>query len=336
MIRQLKQDFREKARNANIPLEVTFELTYRCNLSCVHCYLKGETCEEMTTGEIFAVIDQLAECGTLHLIFTGGECLLREDFFDIAGYARSKNLALSLITNATLIDGPTAKKFKDLNFLEVSVSIYGLNCHDRITSTKGSFIKSHEAIKHLIRENVSVQVKTPVMNLNFNEIEQLSVFCEQLGLDFAPNPFITMCSDGTRKTLALRMDDGQLSRYTCERIESGERASGFNSFCNTGRSVAAISPSGDVFPCIAFKKSIGSLKKQSFSDIWNNSPYLSFLRSLELAHMKECSVCTVRNVCRLCPAEALEEDGDILSPHKEACRIAYMRHKLINERKCKC
>lgn len=324
-----RQLFRNNAKKANIPFEVTMELTYRCNLSCVHCYLREGTGDELGTAEIIKIIDQLNDCGTLHLVFTGGEPLLRDDFFDIAFHARQRGLALTLLTNGTLIDSAAARRIKSLDFYEVSISLYGFDCHDRVTGVKGSLDNTLNAIKYLTREGTAVDIKTPVMNCNYNEIPQIEKFCEQNGLSYSPNPSITICSDGTKDTLGFRMSDKELGRYMLKRVRGGEKIGGFRVFCNTGRSMAAVSPSGDVFPCIALKKVAGNLREKSFLEIWDQSPYLKWLRGLDLSCMEECCACNLKEFCQLCPAEALEEEGDLLRPHIEACRIAKKRHKII-------
>ena len=106
-----------------IPFKVDWEITYRCNLRCSHCYQTGASGEkELTTEEIYSALDELADLGCLYLTFTGGEILLREDLFDIAKYARKKEFAIRLFTNGTLIDEKVADKIKNLSPLSVEIS----------------------------------------------------------------------------------------------------------------------------------------------------------------------------------------------------------------------
>src|SRR5207244_9437757 len=86
-----------------LPLSVHFDLTYRCNERCVHCYLDHEDHGEMTTAEVKDVLDQLASSGTLFLTFSGGELLLRKDFFELLAYARRLQFDVKIKTNAILI-----------------------------------------------------------------------------------------------------------------------------------------------------------------------------------------------------------------------------------------
>ena len=104
----------KKTMDKFIPFKLDWELTYRCNLKCAHCYQTGLSYgEELSTKKIYSILDELASLGCLYITFTGGEILLRKDFLDIAQYARKKNFALRLFTNGTLIDPGTADKIKD-------------------------------------------------------------------------------------------------------------------------------------------------------------------------------------------------------------------------------
>ncbi|UCG54887.1 MAG: radical SAM protein, partial [Dehalococcoidia bacterium] len=86
------------AREA-IPLNVLFELTYRCNVHCSHCYVVDRSGVELSFNEIASILRQLADDGCLFLTLTGGEVLLRNDFLEIARYARGLGFALKVFTN---------------------------------------------------------------------------------------------------------------------------------------------------------------------------------------------------------------------------------------------
>src|SRR5207249_7513716 len=94
----------EKGARQRVPVQAMIELTYGCNLRCVHCYNPTHQAkDELATAQITALIDQLAEAGCLHLAFTGGEIFTRKDAFEIFAYAKAKGFSITLLTNATLI-----------------------------------------------------------------------------------------------------------------------------------------------------------------------------------------------------------------------------------------
>ena len=85
----LIQEMSDKAQRLGIPLGVQFDLTYRCNERCVHCYLDHDDRDEMTTAEIKDLLEQMAEAGVFFLTFSGGEIMMRRDFFAIVEHAGS-------------------------------------------------------------------------------------------------------------------------------------------------------------------------------------------------------------------------------------------------------
>ena len=120
----LMQEINERALKLGVPISVQFDVTYRCNERCVHCYLDHDDHGEMTTAEIKDVLEQLAEAGVFFLCFSGGEVLMRRDFFPILEYARSLLFCVKVKTNAFMIREKEADRFRDLGVESVQVSIY--------------------------------------------------------------------------------------------------------------------------------------------------------------------------------------------------------------------
>ena len=139
-------DLREKAIEQKIPIAVHLDLTYRCNLDCIHCYIVKQDRPELSTKEVKNILKQLAEAKTLYLTLSGGEILIREDFFEIISYARKLGFSLRLLTNGVLIDEKTADGIASLYPELVAISLYSANpeTHDKITNRYGSFDKTIE------------------------------------------------------------------------------------------------------------------------------------------------------------------------------------------------
>ncbi|MBA7650017.1 putative mycofactocin radical SAM maturase MftC [subsurface metagenome] len=140
----------EKSAQEKIPLKASFELTYQCNLRCLHCYVprrqktQGQkTTEELSYSKVCSILDQLADLGCFHLNLTGGESLRRPDFFKILTYAKKKGFYTILLTNATLITPQVADNLADLNINQVDISLYGItpHTHEKITQIPGSFTR---------------------------------------------------------------------------------------------------------------------------------------------------------------------------------------------------
>jgi radical SAM protein with 4Fe4S-binding SPASM domain len=326
-----------KASEHNIPISVLLELTYRCNLTCSHCYIDKKNMKELPQQVLKDIIDQLAEQGTLFLTLSGGEIFLRKDFFQIAHYASSKNFAINLFTNGTLINERTADAVAELSPWRVEISIYGAKkeTHDGITGVKGSWKKSLNAIKLLKARGVSVILKVLWMKENINEAAEILRLKDNLGVGFRASELISPCSDGCTKPLRHRLDEQQiialnklLRNYEKEHSNSTSNIddnkadlSQINP-CGAGINYAAISPCGELYPCVMFPQSVGNIVETSFQKIWKESAFLKKLRDTHLSDLEECKNCPLIFKCPRCPAMTALEEGHFLKSWKEACRIA--------------
>jgi len=322
-----------KAREKRIPLNATFELTYRCNLRCNHCYLEEGTSGELTTSEVFLAIDQLVEAGTLKVVFTGGEALVREDFFDIAGYARKRNMAVSLISNGTLIDEKAVEKMKQLHFSSLMISLYGITpqTHESVTRVEGSVSKTLKAISLLRKNGFEVQIKTPVMKQNVDEITKIDDFCNGIEVKLNASPLLSPATNGSTRPLKYRLSDDELRRYMLWEVGTGKKTAGLTRTCNAGLSNVSISALGKVFPCNVLRLEAGGLRQESFAKIWSYSPVFQWIRDIKMEDFRGCSQCELLGACTRCPGQALSEEGDMLSSCRESCRITRIRKEVEDE-----
>ncbi len=95
---------------SRVPLSGSIEITFRCNLRCVHCYISDYSGDgEMTTPEILRILDEIADAGCLWLLLTGGEVLSRTDFPEIYLHAKRRGFLLTVFSNGVLFDDRIAK-----------------------------------------------------------------------------------------------------------------------------------------------------------------------------------------------------------------------------------
>src|SRR5438067_8903365 len=141
----------QRALDLGIPISVHMDLTYRCNERCVHCYLDHDDRGEMTTEEIKGILDQLAEAGVFFLTLSGGEPLMRKDFFEIVAHARALMFNVKVKTNGLLIGEKEARQLLSLGIESVQLSLYShrAEIHDGITKVKGSLERTTKAIRFL-------------------------------------------------------------------------------------------------------------------------------------------------------------------------------------------
>lgn len=170
------------------PFLVVWDLTYACNLRCKHCYANaGKPLEdELTTKEAKKTVKILADAGVPILAFSGGEPLIRKDFFEIARCAADYGMYTAIATNGTLITKATAKKMRsvDLKFVQASLDGATAETHDAFRATPGAFQRTIQGIKNCVEEGLFVNVATTATRLNYSEIPKIIDLCEKLRVNW--------------------------------------------------------------------------------------------------------------------------------------------------------
>ena len=160
---------------------VIWNLVRRCNLTCLHCYSISADVDfpgELTTDEVFRVMNNLRGFRVPVLILSGGEPLLRRDLFEIAARAKSIGFYTGLSTNGTLIDAPMAGRIAAIGFDYVGVSLDGLReTHDRFRRKAGAFDASLAGIRHCRDRGVKVGVRFTLTQDNAHDLNALIALC---------------------------------------------------------------------------------------------------------------------------------------------------------------
>jgi len=340
------------------PLSVHFDLTYRCNERCVHCYLDHDDHGELSTSECLGVLEEIARAGTLFLTFSGGEIFLRPDLFEILGAARRLHFDISLKTNALMITRERAAKLRELGVRKVQISVYSDEpaVHDAITKVPGSLARTLTAIPMLLEEGVKVKLACPLMRQNLLAYRGVMALAEKLGVPYLLDMTITPMMDGTDGPLAHRVPASALlpvlqdsALHACRPaadatpanspadipaaigsgVSSGLESSAYEDLtCSAGHNSCYISPYGDVFPCVQLPQAAGNLRRERFGEIWNHSPKLEELRAVRESQLPVCSKCEIRTYCERCPGLALMEGGDLLGAYERACELAEQKARL--------
>ena len=172
------------------PFLVVWQFTNACNLRCKHCYANATPKpkpEELTTKEAKDFIDEMAEDGVVAIAFSGGEPLMRKDFFEVASYAKKKDFYVAVATNGTLITPRIAKKLKRcVHYVEVSLD--GVEkTHDSLRGIHGAFRRSVTGIRNCVSEELDVGIAPTITRYNLKEIPDLLEFAKKLKV----NRFIT-------------------------------------------------------------------------------------------------------------------------------------------------
>jgi len=166
---------------------VIWNLIRRCNLTCKHCYsISADTDfpHELTTGQVFEVMDDLKQFGVPVLILSGGEPLLRPDIFDIAHRAKAMGFYTALSTNGTLIDESNIDPIAEVGFDYLGISIDGIaETHDRFRRKEGAFDASMAALRLCRGRGIKVGLRFTMTQDNAEELPRLLELMETEGID---------------------------------------------------------------------------------------------------------------------------------------------------------
>lgn len=165
---------------------VAWEITRRCNLSCVHCRASAQ--DHVYEGELshdkgIALLDQIREVGQPIIILTGGEPMLRDDVYDLAAHGTKIGLRMVMAPNGTLITDDTAHRMKESGIKRISVSIDGHDAasHDAIRGEPDAFEKAMNGLAIARKNGLEFQINTTVSIANYRNIEKIHDLAVSIG-----------------------------------------------------------------------------------------------------------------------------------------------------------
>jgi radical SAM protein with 4Fe4S-binding SPASM domain len=165
---------------------VVWNMTNRCNLKCLHCYINAEDRayrDELSTDEAKAFIDDICRMGCPVLLFSGGEPLLREDLFELGRYAAAGGIRPVISTNGTLITPQMAEKIKQAGFQYVGISIDGAEAtHDHFRQHPGCFRAAIAGIKNCVAAGVKAGVRLTINIHNYKDLPAVLDIVEREGI----------------------------------------------------------------------------------------------------------------------------------------------------------
>jgi mycofactocin radical SAM maturase len=302
------------------PVNVTWEVTYACNLSCIHCLSDAgkKHKDELTTTECRQVIDALAAMKVFQFNIGGGEPFMRPDFLDLMDYAHSKGMVTCISTNGTLIDDDVSRRL-DNNLVYIQVSLDGASpeSNDAIRG-QGSFDKVIQALESLRKRDIEVSINCVLTRRSFPELDNMVKLAADFGAKLRVSRF-RPSGRGKDSWQQLNIDKKQMLAFSdwlnshllvstgdsFFSISNEERRTLGLNMCGACKLTCCISPEGNVYPCAFLQDEeflAGNLPHNDFADIWENSPVFHSFRALEI---KSCESCHRFDLCHGgCPAIA--------------------------------
>ena len=336
--------------NCPIPFRLHVDLTNACNERCVHCYVPQTGIRYFIEDAIAEkVIAEFRDMGGLQLTLSGGECLLHPQFKKILRYARSQDLAVSILSNLTMLDEDMASLFKDLSLSLVQTSLYSMDplIHDSITKIKGSFFKTKTAIEMLHKLDVPVQISCPCMRLNYQGYKDVIKYANGMKMKSSTDFIMMGRSDGSIDNLNNRLtlsESESLMRAIFEHdpeMQAIVRSSKQEDvhvkredepICGVGIDSICLNADGNYYACSGFQGfPLGNCYSQTLSYVWNESPQILYLRKLRRGDIPRCVSCMDADFCSVCLVRNFNENGDMLKVAEHFCDVARLNHQLFDE-----
>jgi mycofactocin radical SAM maturase len=289
------------------PVNLTWEVTLACNLRCRHCLSASgvPAPRELDTAEALQVVEQLHRARIFQVNFGGGEPFLRPDFEKILDACHERRLVTCVSTNGTLIDAPRVKRLSRSGLVAIQVSLDGAS-EATCDALRGAGTHRHavEALRLLADSPIPTSINTVLTSLNATEIPALHDLATRLGVSFRVSRF-RPSGRGAQGWEGLRPSAAQLLDFSSWLSSTAGVRTGDSFFsltpqerqglglnlCGAAKLTCCLGPSGDVYPCAFLQRKefrAGSLRSETFQEIWDRSPIFASFRNLRIHSCESC------------------------------------------------
>lgn len=334
-------------KGSRYPFSGSIDLTARCNLGCVHCYInepagnRAERARELSTAQVLGILDQVADAGCLFLLVTGGEPLLRPDFSEIYRHAKRLGLLVTLFTNGTLLTEKTADLLAELPPFGIEVTLYGATAgtYDRVTRVPGAYARCRRGIDMVLKRGLPLSLKSVIIRENRHELEQMQALARELGVQFRYDGVLWPRLDGGREPLAHRLspedlvaidqDDTERQQEWAKLADEAEgklvRSERVYT-CGATMFSFHVSSSGRMSMCMVARQPSYDLKDMAFLEAWQR---LGELPGLKRQGHTECETCSVGELCFQCPGWSQVVHGDNEMVVEYVCTLGRLRRAQV-------
>jgi mycofactocin radical SAM maturase len=300
------------------PICLTWELTYACNLACVHCLSSSGRRDprELTTDEAKTVLDELRALQVFYINLGGGEPMLRRDFFELVDYSVGNGIGVKFSTNGSYLDAAAARRLAAMDYLDVQISLDGTDAatNDGVRGT-GSYAAARRAMDHLAAAGFGpFKISVVVTRHNVDQLDEFKALADGYGAQLRVTR-LRPSGRGADSWTQLHPTNDQQHQIYRWLLDHGEHVLTGDSFfhlnalgeplpglnmCGAGRVVCLIDPIGDVYACpfvIHDEFRAGSVREPGgFTKIWRHSDLFRSLREPESAGA--CASCGSYDACQ--------------------------------------
>ncbi|HOT94242.1 MAG TPA: radical SAM protein [Methanoregulaceae archaeon] len=326
-----------------------FELTHRCNLACRFCYarsgpgLRPGPVRELSASDWVRIAREATDAGMTFLLLTGGEVLLRPDFFRIYEPLTRMGLVISVFTNGTLVTEQVAERLARAPPSRTEITLYGATSAtcETVTGVPGSYHACRAGIEALLAHGIPLGLKTTLTRQNVGELEAMRRMAQDWGVPFSASWLLARRPDGARS----RVEDCRLSPSEGIALEAADRATsdewtglaqgqtakkiGNAFYCHAGKSAFAIGPGGEMNVCLLMDRPSARPLETGFGAAWSRvQAFVDGAGPPDPA----CRGCDAVMHCGRCPAWSLMETGTLTAPVPYLCEIARARKEWFSTR----
>ena len=300
------------------PICLTWELTYACNLQCIHCLSSSgqRDSRELSTTEAKRVLDELRDLQVFYINIGGGEPMIRRDFFEIVEYSIANRIGVKFSTNGAYIDKPRAQQLAAMDYLDIQLSIDGVDAatNDAVRG-EGSYAMARRAMDNLAEAGFGpFKISVVVTRHNVDQLDGFKAIADSYGAQLRvtrlrPSGRGADSWHDLHPTSSQQMQIYQWLLANGENVLTGDSFFHLNALgeplpglnmCGAGRVVCLIDPIGDVYACpfvIHDQFKAGSVRDDGgFAKVWKQSDLFLSLRDPESAGA--CSSCGNYDACQ--------------------------------------
>ena len=301
------------------PICLTWELTYACNLQCVHCLSSSGQRDpnELTTAEAKRVLDELHELQVFYINIGGGEPMVRRDFFELLEYSIGRGIGVKFSTNGAFIDEKNARRLAAMDYLDIQISLDGIDpqTNDPVRGD-GSYALARRAMDNLAAADFGpFKISVVVTRHNVDQLDQFKALADSYGAQLRVTRLrpsgrgadtwhdLHPTNDQQRQIYQwlLAHGDNVLTGDSFFHLNAlgDEPLAGLN-MCGAGRVVCLIDPVGDVYACpfvIHDQFKAGTVRDAGgFAKVWKESELFLELREPQSAGA--CTSCGNYDACQ--------------------------------------
>lgn len=330
------------AKSLRIPISCTVELTQICIFKCSHCFIQGVGYESLSYEQYTEFIDQFCEKGGLFLTLTGGEVLMHPRFSEMYEYAYKKGLAITIFTNAYLLDSDIIKLFYQYPPRKIEVSIYGgcESTYAKVTKCAESYKRVVSNVDELIANNNNVHLKTVLFDENYMDFDQIKKLASDRNLPFKYDFKLMPKRNGEKINLQHQLCPSKVIKM--ELFDCPEKINTWRSniskmrkndmgrmfTCGAARYSCYLSSSYHLRICAAATFSDIDLNNFTFSQAWDAFEKYTKLQPNDNS---VCDDCNIALLCDICPiwGYIINDDVECLGKEVELhCALAKERKRV--------